>query len=157
MFPSTAVIEDGQALWVLGGMATDFLSKSITQIVRPGQPTVRGPDMTEVAVAQCSTTLANGDVIMTGGTRAGGSGSASTATEVYSFTERKWTRKAAMNQRRFYHSCCQVWLDPHHHPHESGVITTVVSNSSVLSVVVAGGRSVLAPRHHFYSDRSLHR
>ena len=55
--PSSAVIEEGRALWVLGGGDKDLSVVSSTQIVRPGQPTVWGPDMTKNAMWHCSVTL----------------------------------------------------------------------------------------------------
>ena len=137
MSTSSAVIEDGGALWVLGGTDKDLYAQSSTQIVRPGQPTVWGPDMTEETVGHCSATLADNTVMVTGGgRRSAPTGSA--RTEVYSFTTRQWTRKGDMNQRRMIHSCSTVWLDRSDIP-VNGIIASTVDISSVLSVVVAGG------------------
>ena len=47
-----------------------------------------------------------------------------------------------MNQRRMSHSCSAVWLDSSGDP-LTGVIDPTLTNSSVLSVVVAGGESLL--------------
>ena len=136
-FTSSAVIEDGGALWVLGGGDKDNYVQSSTQIVRPGQPTVWGPDMTEDASFHCSSTLEDNTVMVTGGMRRSDlTGSA--RTEVYSFTSQQWTRRGDMNQRRGWHSCSTVWLDSSSPP-VSGIIAGTVTNSSVLSVVVAGG------------------
>ena len=121
----------------MGGRNKDLHAQSSTQIVRPGQPTVWGPDMTEVTLGHCSSTLADNTVIVTGGRRRSDPGG-SARTEVYSFTTQQWTRKEDMNQRRLWHSCTTVWLDSHSHP-SYGIIGGAVDNSSVLSVVVAGG------------------
>ena len=141
-YTSSAVIEDGGALWVVGGQAKDGISQSSTQIVRPGQPTVRGPDMTEVAMSHCSATLADNTVMVTGGGRRSDAITGSARAEVYSFTSEQWTRRADMNQRRMSHSCSAVWLDSSGDP-LTGVIDPTLTNSSVLSVVVAGGESLL--------------
>ena len=138
MYTSSAVIEDGRALWVLGGGDKDLSLVSSTQIVRPGQPTVWGPDMTEVTQGHCSATLEDNTVMVTGGQRRGSGHGGSARTEVYSFTSQQWTRREDMNQRRLWHSCATVWLDSRDYPFD-GIIDTGVSNSSVLSLVVAGG------------------
>ena len=52
---------------MLGGYNKDKHLGAITQIVRPGQPTEWGPDLTEEALGLCSTSLANHSVIVTGG------------------------------------------------------------------------------------------
>ena len=140
-YASSAVIEDGGALWVLGGLDHGNQVQSITQIVRPGQPTVWGPDMTEGTADHCSATLEDNTVMVTGGRRRRrGPHSASARTEVYSFITQQWTRREDMNQRRLWHSCSPVWLvtDSRSDP-SGGIIDTGVTNSSVLSVVVAGG------------------
>ena len=136
-FSSSAVIEDGWALWVLGGLDKDLYVTSSTQIVRPGQSTVWGPDMTEGTTVHCSATLEDNTVMVTGGARRSDPGG-SARTEVYSFTTQQWIRRADMKQRRLDHSCSTVWLDSSDNPF-SGVIGYGVHNSSVLSVVVAGG------------------
>ena len=137
MAPSSAVIEDGRALWVLGGTTKELYPQLSTQIVRPGQPTVWGPNMTEETMDHCSATLANKTVMVTGGRR---SGHVSPWTEVFSFTTHQWTRRADMNQRRSGHSCSTVWLDIQPATAaEYGIISQYVDDSSVLSVVVAGG------------------
>ena len=134
MFTSSAVIEDGGALWMLGGTDKDLYAQSSTQIVRPGQPTVWGPDMTEETLGHCSATLEDNTVMVTGGrSRSGPTGSA--RTEVYSFITQRWTRKADMNQIRMQHSCSTIWLDGH--ADSDSIIDTGATNSSVLSVVVA--------------------
>ena len=66
MVPSSAVIEDGGALWVLGGVGIDLYVQLSTQIVRPGQPTVWGPNMTEVTAFHCSAVRDDNTVIVTG-------------------------------------------------------------------------------------------
>ena len=123
---------------MLGGLDKDQYVQSSTQIVRPGQPTVRGPDMTEVAMSHCSATLADNTVMVTGGGRRSDAITGSARAEVYSFTSKQWTRRADMNQRRMSHSCSAVWLDSSGDP-LTGVIDPTLTNSSVLSVVVAGG------------------
>ena len=123
---------------MLGGQAQDDHVQSSSQIVRPGQPTVWGPEMTEVTMAHCTSALADNTVIVTGGGRRSDAITGSARTEVYSFTDQQWTRRADMNQRRYWHSCSTVWLDSSSHP-MTGIIPVTVSNSSVLSVVVAGG------------------
>ena len=60
------MIEDGGALWVLGGVDKDLYPQLSTQIVRPGQPTVWGPDMTEETDGHCSSTLEDNTVMVTG-------------------------------------------------------------------------------------------
>ena len=140
-FPSSAVIEDGGALWVLGGLDKDRYAQSSTQIVRPGQPTVWGPDMTDMTFGHCSSTMADNTVMVTGGWRWSDALTSSARTEVYSFTTQRWTRRGDMNQRRWLHSCSTVWLD-RSSPPDDGIIARAVDNSSVLSVVVAGGESL---------------
>ena len=135
--PSSAVIEDGRALWVLGGGDKDFSVVSSTQIVRPGQPTVWGPDMTKNAMWHCSATLENNTVMVTGGERRGSGHGGSARTEVYSFTSQQWTRRADMNQRRMWHTCAMVWLNSRSDFY--GILASGVDDDSVLSVVVAGG------------------
>ena len=104
--------------------------------MRPGHPTELGPGMTESAGMHCSTTLQDGSVVVTEGRRKSGKlGSAKT--EIYNFTTREWSQRANMKQRRFWHSCAQVWLsqdDPN-----SDFLAGYVRSTSVLSVVVAGG------------------
>ena len=134
--PSSAVIEDGGALWVLGGGDKDFSLVSSTQIVRPGQPTVWGPDMTKNAMWHCSVTLEDNRVMVTGGQRRW-RGGGSARTEVYNFTSQQWTRRADMNQRRMWHSCSTVWLDSSGGFY--GILASGVDDDSVLSLVVAGG------------------
>ena len=136
---SSAVIEDGGALWVLGGRDKDLYVQSHTQIVRPGQPTVWGPDLTEETEFHCSSTLEDNTLMVTGGARKSNP-DGSARTEVYSFTTQQWTRRADMNQRRMSHSCSTVWLDKSF-DYVNGLIDMGgVTNSSVLSVMVAGGK-----------------
>ena len=111
-----------------------------TQIVRPGQLTVWGPNMTEETWAHCSATLADNTVMVTGGRRKSAR-DGSARTEVFSFTHRQWTRSSDMNQRRVSHRCSTVWIDSNPHSIiEYGIIGKRVTNSSVLSMVVAGGK-----------------
>ena len=138
-FPSSAVIEDGRALWVLGGYDKDKHLRAITQIVRPGQPTEWGPVLTEEALGLCSTSFANRSVIVTGGKKRS-TPSGSNGTEVYSFSTKKWSTKAQMRQKRSAHSCGPLWLDPNPDLYLNGIIASTITNSSVLSVVVAGGK-----------------
>jgi hypothetical protein len=129
------VIEDGQAMLVVGGSDADRYGQSTTQIVRHNQPTLPGPNMTEWAAWHCSTTLLDGSVIITGGQRhSNPDGSA--RTEMLSFTTREWSRLSNMGQRRFWHSCTQVWLDPDN----NDILNGLVTKTSVLGVVVAGGK-----------------
>ena len=137
MSTSSAVIEDGGALWVLGGVDMNLYVQSSTQIVRPGQPTVWGPNMTEVTVWHCSVTLEDNTVMVTGGQRRGSGHGGSARTEVYSFTSQQWTRREDMNQRRLDHSCATVWLDSSDAFY--GILASGVDDDSVLSLVVAGG------------------
>jgi hypothetical protein len=135
---STAVIENGRAMLVLGGMGATNYPLSTTQIVRPGQSTEPGPDMTEWAAAHCSTTLQDGSIIVTGGGR-GSDPTGSARSEVYNVTTRQWRRVKNMKQRRMHHSCTQVWLSPD--SIASDILDGEVSNQSVLSIVIAGGKS----------------
>ena len=128
---------------MLGGVDKDLYIQSSTQIVRPGRPTVSGPDMTGGAAGQCSAVIQEGFVVVTGGRRSGPGMGGSVMTEVYSFNSEAWTRKADMNQRRAFHSCTNVWLEPMPDPTISGVISAAVTNRSVLGVVVAGGKWLL--------------
>ena len=127
-------------MWVIGGGDKNNYRLSTTQIVRPGLPTEKGPDMTEDADSHCSTTLAkNNKVIITGGKRMS-EPDGSNKTEVYSFDRQEWTTLAKMNERRFQHSCAPVWLNPHPDTSIDGIITGMPNNSSVLGGVVAGGK-----------------
>jgi hypothetical protein len=134
---------------VLGGMNDTHLLSS-TQIVRPGQTTQSGPDMTEVVMDHCSTTLQDGSVIVTGGSRMSNPyGSAKT--ELYNFATGKWRQLKDMKQRRMLHSCTQVWLNSDNL--HGDVLSGIVKKTSVLSVVVAGGKIAMSP----YSCLSHHR
>jgi hypothetical protein len=134
MGASSAVIEEGRALWILGGVTKDHYIQSSSQIVRPGRPTQPGPAMTEASAHHCSKTLTSvGSVIVTGG-RTHSNHTGSPRTEV--FTAGEWTRRADMLHRRFYHSCTAVWLDPQE---TDEIIARIVKGDSVMSVVVAGG------------------
>ena len=136
---STAVIDGGSAMWVMGGLDADSTHHFTTQVVRNGQPTTWGPNLTEATYGHCSVTLGDGSVITTGGNRTS-TPSGSPRTEVYNFTSKLWTRKADLRMRRFNHSCTQVWLNMEN-PDVNGIVQTgSVSNNSVLSVVVAGGK-----------------
>ena len=133
-YASSAEVEDGQALLVLGGQdAQDHLLSS-TQLVRPGHPTQPGPGLTGGVDAQCSVSVEGGDkILMTGGGRPGvGVGAWA---EVLDYAQSSWHSIASMNQARVYHSCAQVWLSPD----DSNILSGLVGNSSVLSAVVAGG------------------
>jgi hypothetical protein len=135
-YASTAVIEDGQAMLVMGGVYAER-GLSNTQIVRPGQPTQPGPEMTEETGAHCSTTLQDGSVIVTGGLRESNS-YGSPRTEVYNFTTRQWTKVQDMRQGRFGHTCTQVLLEPD--DPDFNILNGHVRNTSVLSIVIAGGK-----------------
>ena len=131
------MIDDGRAMLVMGGMPDRHHFQSSTQIVRPGQPTQPGPDMTEGADGHCSTTLQDGSVIVTGGQRPSNyEGSA--RTEVFNFTTKEWRQVQDMRQRRAYHSCTQVWVTPDNP--DSDILYGYVSNTSVVTIVVAGGK-----------------
>ena len=144
---STAVIEKGQALWILGGENASYDPQIITQIVRSGMPTERGPDMTEIAVGHCSVTLEDGSVIVTGGLRRSNV-DGSSKTEIYSFKTKKWSKKRDMKQRRLWHSCTQVLLRPDEP--NSHILSPIVTNTSIISIVVAGGK--LSVFHSFSSS-----
>ena len=146
MYASTAVIEGGKAMMVLGGIHAfqPLHPLSSTQIVRPGQPTVQGPSLTEAGFLQCAATIGDGLVMLTGGrTQTDQGGSA--RVEVYNFTSMQWTQVGSMRQRRYWHSCTQVWLTPD----DPDILTTVTTNTSVLGVVVAGGWYTCI-MHHIY-------
>ena len=141
MGASYTVVED--TLWVMGGMDLTDVYQS-TQVVRQGQPTEWGPNLTVTGINHCATTLQDNSVILTGGwTRSNRFGSA--RTEIYNSTTKRWERKADMRQRRVRHSCTNVWLEPD--PSTSiqyGVIARArLTDRSVLSVVVAGGKMIL--------------
>ena len=135
---SSAVIDNGRALWVLGGADKDHYIQSSTQIVRPGRPTQPGPAMTEAAAFHSSVMVPNGtdwSVMVTGGRRRSNL-LGSPRTEVFSFSTGEWSRRADMQHRRFGHSCAAVWLDPQE---TQGIIPILVDRHSVMSVVVGGG------------------
>ena len=128
------MIEDGQAMMVIGGRGVGREKLNTTQIVRPNHPTEYGPQMNEGIFGHCSTTLLDGSVLLTGGTRGNPSGG-SPRTDIYNFTTAQWTQVQNMRQRRTGHSCTQVWLDPDN----PNILSGIVTNTSVLGVVVAGG------------------
>ena len=139
LFASSAVVNN--SLLVLGGMTADRQLLATTQLVRPGQPTVQGPDMTEGKVFHCSATLEDGSVIVAGGmTESNPYGS--TLTEVYNATTLQWERRGGMQHGRLDHACASVWLDPHPAV-DDGIIARYVDSQSVLSVIAAGGGMVL--------------
>ena len=142
------MVED--TLWVMGGGDENYYPQKWTQVVRQGQPTQWGPNLTEIGAGHCATTLQDNSVILTGGqTRSNFSGSA--RTEIYNSTTKRWERKADMRQRRYGHSCTNVWLDPDPSI-QSGVIAPFLRDTSVLSVVVAGGKMILYfTAHSFYA------
>ena len=129
------MIEDGRAMLVMGGLCAGNHPLSSTQIVRPGQHTQPGPNMTGGALGHCSTTLLDGSVIVTGGRRPDNPGG-STRTEVLNTNTGLWIQGMDMRQRRFLHSCTQVWVTPD----SDDILTGLLTNSSVLSTVVAGGK-----------------
>ena len=129
------MIEDGRAMLVMGGGDTGSLSS--TQIVKPGQPTQPGTNMTGWAVGHCSTTLLDGAVIVTGGLRPDNP-RGSARTEVLNTSTGLWILGMNMRQRRFDHSCTQVWVTPDNPTDD--ILTDILTNSSVLTTVVAGGK-----------------
>ena len=130
------MIEDGQAMLVMGGLDAVNHPLSNTQIVRPGQPTQAGPNMTGVAYGHCSTTLLDGSVIVTGGGRPDNPwGSA--RTEVLDITTGLWRQVHDMRQSRGYHSCSQVWVTPDNP--DDDLLTNRLTKRSVTTIVVAGG------------------
>ena len=138
MFASSAVVNN--SLLVLGGMTADQLLSS-SQLVRPGQPTVQGPHMTEGRALHCSVTLEDGSVIVAGGaTQSKQDGS--NLTEVYNATTLQWERRGGMLHGRLDHACATVWLDPEPVV-DDGIITGIVDSQSVLSIIAAGGGMVL--------------
>ena len=113
---------------------------SSTQIVRPGQATQWGPEMTEQTTSHCSTTLGDGSVVVSGGQRNSDHFAGSARTEVYNITTSQWSRRADMGQRRASHSCSQVYLDPSGHS-QIGIIVSPSDPGAVSSVVVTGGKA----------------
>ena len=130
-----AVIEDGEAMLIMGGTQTFRHVLSDTQIVRPGQPTQRGPRMTGGALSHCSKEMQDGEIMVTGGNRAGGYAQV----EIFNFTKKEWRSISNMKQGRMLHNCAKVLLDPAN-PNDPNILSGVVTNTSVLSVLVAGGK-----------------
>ena len=124
---------------MLGGADNTHHGQASTQIVRPGQPTEWGPQLTEVTASHCSTSLGDGSVTVSGGQRRSDPGG-SARMDVYNFTTREWSRRGDMGQRRLGHSCSQVYLDPSDRP-PRGIITDHSTAGAVLSVAVAGGEA----------------
>ena len=144
------MVED--TLWVMGGADENNVIQQRTQVVRQGQSTQWGPDLTEFGAYHCATTLQDNSVILTGGARHG-DGFGSARTEVYNSTTRGWERKADMRYRRYGHSCTNVWLEPKpSFPFAGAVIADSVYDRSVLSVVVAGGKMILYITAHSMSQ-----
>ena len=139
---STAIIEAGRAMWVMGGLDADSTWQITTQVVRDRQQTIWGPNLTEATYGHCSVTLEDGSVLTTGGRRES-TPSGSPKTEIYNFTSKLWSRKADLRMRRYNHSCTPVWLNTED-PDVNGIVQTgSVTNNSILSVVVAGGKFLL--------------
>ena len=130
------------SLWVMGGADKDRTIQSGTQVVRQGQPTQWGPNLTEAGVLHCATTLQDNSVILTGG-RTDSNLTGSARTEVYNSTTGVWERRSNMKQRRYGHSCTNVWVEQH--PRLEGVIAWKETATAILSVVVAGGRCSSTP------------
>ena len=139
IYASSAVVNN--SLLVLGGMTADRHLLSSSQLVRPGQPTVQGPHMTEGKVFHCSATLEDGSVIVAGG-QAPSNPYGSNLTEVYNATTLQWERRGGMQQGRLGHACTSVWLNHHFGVHD-GIIATAVDSQSVLSIIAAGGEMTL--------------
>ena len=123
---------------MIGGTSNDSLLTRV-QMVRHGQPTEWGPNLSEGGAAQCATTLQDGSVIVTGGVSETHFGVAKT--EIYNSTTKMWERKADMKQRRMKHSCANLWVDPL--PEADGIVPSQLTPTSVLSVAVAGGICML--------------
>ena len=62
---SSAIIEDGAALWVLGGYNKDVKVDTKTMIFKNNM-WQWGPDLTSTREEACSVTMGNGDVIISG-------------------------------------------------------------------------------------------
>ena len=135
---SVAVVDDGKAMLVMGGMDTNHFLSS-TQLVRPGHPTQPGPSLTGVVTSHCSVALQGDQVIIAGGQRQADRGHGSDVVEILNTSSRQWTKTGSMKHSRLDHSCGQVWLDPD--DPLGDILSGTVTNTSVLSMVVAGGKA----------------
>ena len=150
---SFTVVED--TLWVMGGV-DGHSAIQWTQMVRQGQPTQWGPNLTEAGGNHCATTLQDNSVILTGGMTLSNRFSGGARTEIYNSTTKRWERKADMRQRRISHSCTNVWLEPDpSFSIRTGVIAGKLTDRSVLSVVVAGGKMILYFTTHSMSQECI--
>ena len=136
---SVAVVDDGKAMLVMGGMDSHHHGLSSTQLVRPGHPTQPGPSLTGWVANHCSVALQGDQVIMAGGMRQEDRGHGSDVVEILNTSSRQWTKTGSMKNPRLGHSCGQVWLSPDNPTGD--ILGGLVSNTSVLSMVVAGGKA----------------
>ena len=108
-----------------------------SQLIRHGQSSLQGPDMTGPRAGHCSATLEDGSIIMTGGLTPNADGSS--LTEVYNATTLQWERRSDMKHRRMYHACTSVWLNQHPKLGKGFLDADLWTSGNVLSIMVAGG------------------
>ena len=136
---SVAVVDDGKAMLVMGGVDAHHHALSSTQLVRPGHPTQPGPSLTGGVASHCSVALQGDQVIIAGGQRLADRGHGSDVVEILNTSSHQWTKTGSMKNPRDGHSRAQVWLDPDRL--DGNILSGDVSNTSVLSMVVAGGKA----------------
>ena len=91
-------------------------------------------------MGHCSSTLADGSVIVTGGETVSNR-FGTRLTEVFNATTLRWEKRADMQQGRFYHVCTSVWLETNPSVEQNdGIIAQQVQPYHRLGLVVAGGR-----------------
>ena len=131
------MIENGEALWILGNHDFD----NSTQIVRPGQPTQFGPKLFRDFWFQgCAAALGNGSAAATGGSD--GHRTSSPQLRVYNRSTQQWEVREDMKHSRQEHSCATVLLCTTEDAIDGLIIGASGSTSNrntITSVMVAGG------------------
>lgn len=142
---STAVVENGKTMWVLGGVI--FFKTGEEQVsiqeVRPGQDTVISEvKMTDTINLHCSTTLWDGSVMVVGGMRGFPPYSWSSISEIWNFTTKSWSAHIHTRVPLWHPSCSQIFVrqDPdcpfvvEPYPDNGGILTAVVSGSYLVQI-----------------------
>lgn len=142
---STAVVENGKTMWVLGGVILFKINENQFSIqeVRPGQDTVISEvKMTDNIIYHCSTTLWDGSVMVVGGMRGNPKYAWSSISEIWNFTTKSWSAHIHTKVAIVYPSCSQIFVrqDPdfpfavEHDPDNGGILTAVVSGSYLVQI-----------------------
>ena len=122
-------------MWIIGEISPSSTIMNKSQIVRPHQPTLAGPDISSTEFdSACATSFEGDGIMLTGG------GNGSVRSRVFNTSSHTWQERASMNDKRCMHSCSTVRLrtdEAYKANHDAGIVTSRI----VPSVVVVGGKS----------------